>query len=40
MKIASEYGCVLRINTGEQNPDIISKMTGIENTELQMKGKP
>lgn len=40
METKSEYGCVLRINTGEIHPNIVTEMTGVESTMLQIKGTP
>ena len=36
----SKCGCVLIINTEEQHPEIVTKVTGVEATSLTVKGKP
>ena len=40
MENKSEYGCVLIINTEEQHPEIVTKMTGVKSTSLEVRGEP
>ena len=39
-KSKSECGCVLIIYTEEQHPEIVTIMTGVKATSLEVKGKP
>lgn len=36
----NECGCVLIINTEEQHPEVVTKMTGVKATKLFVKGEP
>ncbi len=35
----AEYGCSLWIDTEDEHPEIITKLTGIEATEIEVKGE-
>jgi hypothetical protein len=39
MEEKAKYGCYFYVNTGEEHPDVFTKLTGIQPTSIEVKGE-